>query len=149
VARADATMALMNRNLLEPDPILLPDDHPDVPARAALDAGENARAVAARHPAASLAWARLARESLEADDAVAAYAFARTGYHRGLDALRRAGWRGTGPVPASHLPNQGFLLCVLALAEAAAAIGEDDEHARCMQLLADSDPRAVEVLGAR
>ena len=142
-------MAPMNRNLLEPDPILLPADHPDVPARAALDAGEDPRAVAAQHPAASLAWARLAREALEAGDAVAAYAFARTGYHRGLDALRRAGWRGPGPVPASHLPNQGFLLSVLALADAAAAIGETDEHARCMQLLTDSDPRAVEVLGAR
>ncbi|PFG38776.1 uncharacterized protein DUF3151 [Georgenia soli] len=139
----------MNRNLLEPDPVLLPQDHPDVAARAALEAGEDLRAVAARHPAASLAWARLARQSLEAGDAVAAYAFARTGYHRGLDALRRAGWRGAGPVPAAHLPNQGFLLSVLALADAAAAIGEEEEHARCMQLLADSDPRAVEVLGGR
>ena len=37
------------------------------------------------------------------------YAYARTGYHRGLDALRKAGWRGTGPVPWSHAPNQGFL----------------------------------------
>jgi Protein of unknown function (DUF3151) len=142
-------MAPMNRNLLEPDPILLPQDHPDVPARTALDTGEDPRAVAARHPAASLAWARLAREALDSGDPIAAYAFARTGYHRGLDALRRAGWRGTGPVPASHEPNQGFLLSVLALAEAASTIGEDDEHARCMQLLADSDPRAVEVLGAR
>jgi len=139
----------MNRNLLEPDPILLPEDHPDVPARAALDAGEDPRAVAARYPAASLAWARLARTSFDAGDPIAAYAFARTGYHRGLDALRRAGWRGAGPVPASHLPNQGFLLSVLALADAAAAIGEEEENARCMQLLNDSDPRAVEVLGGR
>ena len=142
-------MGPMNRNLLEPDPVLLPQDHPDVAARAALEAGEDLRTVAARHPAASLAWAKLARESLDADDAVAAYAFARTGYHRGLDALRRAGWRGAGPVPAAHLPNQGFLLSVLALADAAAAIGEEEEHTRCMQLLADSDPRAVEVLGGR
>jgi hypothetical protein len=139
----------MNRNLLEPDPILLPEDHPDVPARAALDAGEDPRAVAARYPAASLAWARLARTSFDAGDPIAAYAFARTGYHRGLDALRRAGWRGAGPVPASHLPNQGFLLSVLALADAAAVIGEEEENARCMQLLNDSDPRAVEVLGGR
>ncbi|WP_205739737.1 DUF3151 domain-containing protein [Georgenia sp. SYP-B2076] len=137
----------MPTNLLGPDPILLPEDHPDVPARAALDAGEDARAVAARYPAASLAWATLARAALDGGDPVAAYAFARTGYHRGLDALRKAGWRGQGPVPASHLPNQGFLLSVLALADAAAAIGEADEVARCHKLLDDSDPEALAVLG--
>src|SRR5690625_6782328 len=48
-----------------------------------------------------------------------AYAFARTGYHRGLDALRRAGWRGHGPIPVDHEPNQGFLRALLGLAEAA------------------------------
>ncbi|WP_345215681.1 DUF3151 domain-containing protein [Georgenia halophila] len=136
----------MTRNLLEPEPTLLPAEL-DSPARTALDDGEDPRAVAARNPATSLAWARLAREALDAGDAVAAYAFARTGYHRGLDALRKAGWRGAGPVPASHVPNQGFLLSVHALAEAAAAIGEEEEHARCLALLDDSDPQAREVLG--
>ena len=139
----------MPTNLLgEPAPTLLPEDHPDVPARAALEAGEDPRAVAARFPAASLAWATLARAALEAGDAVAAYAYARTGYHRGLDALRRAGWRGAGPVPAAHVPNRGFLLAVLALADAAEAIGEDEEAARCRTLLDDSDPTAREVLAA-
>jgi Protein of unknown function (DUF3151) len=75
--------------------------------------------------------------------AVEAYAYARTGYHRGLDALRRAGWKGTGPVPWSHDPNRGFLRAVHALGQAAAAIGEHDEVTRCAQLLADCDPDAV------
>lgn len=136
----------MTRNLLQPDPTLLPAEL-DAPARTALDAGEDARRVAAANPAASLPWARLAREALEAGDPVAAYAFARTGYHRGLDALRKSGWRGAGPVPAEHTPNQGFLLAVHALAEAAAAIGEDEERERCATLLEDSDPRAREILG--
>ncbi len=75
-----------------------------------------------------------------------AYAYARTGYHRGLDALRRAGWKGQGPVPWAHEPNRGFLRAVHALGRAAGAIGEADEAARCAQLLADSDPEAVTAL---
>ncbi len=72
--------------------------------------------------------------------AIAAYAFARTGYHRGLDALRRAGWKGRGPVPWSHEPNRGVLRSVRALGSAAALIGETSEAERCRQLLHDSDP---------
>lgn len=103
--------------------------------------------MAARHPASSLAWATLARAALADGDAVAGYAYARTGYHRGLDALRRAGWRGQGPIPAGHEPNQGFLRALLALADAAAAIGEEDEAARCATFLDDADPDARRLLG--
>jgi hypothetical protein len=77
---------------------------------------------------------------------VTAYAFARTGYHRGLDQLRRAGWRGSGPVPWSHEPNQGFLRCLHLLALSADAIGEADEAARCAQFLRDCDPAAADAL---
>jgi hypothetical protein len=73
-------------------------------------------------------------------DTIEGYAYARTGYHRGLDALRRNGWKGFGPVPWSHEPNRGFLRCVTQLATAAEAIGEVDEQERCIQLLRDSDP---------
>lgn len=128
----------MAKNLLGPDPTYLPADHPDMAARAALAEGGELREVAARFPAASHAWALLARESLVAGDPVAAYAFARTGYHRGLDALRRAGWRGQGPIPADHVPNQGFLAALEALAEAASAIGEGDEAERCRAFLAEA-----------
>lgn len=133
-------------NLLGPEPTFLPDDHPDMAARAALDGGATLREVAAQYPAASYVWGMLAREALDAGDPVAGYAFARTGYHRGLDALRRAGWRGAGPVPATHLPNQGFLLSLLALATAAGAIGEDDEAQRCRDFADGCDPAADDVL---
>ncbi|TDE99106.1 DUF3151 domain-containing protein [Occultella glacieicola] len=133
----------MAENLLGgPAPTLLPADHPDVAARAALAAGEDLRAVAARLPAASYAWGMLAREALAAGDPVAAYAYARTGYHRGLDALRRSGWKGHGPIPADHAPNQGFLIALLALADAAEQIGETEEAQRCRTFADDSDPAA-------
>ena len=78
---------------------------------------------------------------------VGAYAYARTGYHRGLDALRRAGWKGSGPIPWEHAPNRGFLRCVAALAQAAGQIGETDEYQRCVDLLDDCDPEARPALG--
>ena len=102
--------------------------------------------VAARFPAYCAAWAALAERALAAREYVAAYAYARTGYHRGLDQLRRAGWHGHGPVPWEHEPNQGFLRSLHLLGAAAAAIGEDDEAARCEQFLADSSPAAVAAL---
>ncbi|GII98541.1 uncharacterized protein DUF3151 [Sediminihabitans luteus] len=134
------------QNLLGgPAPTLLPDTHPDVAARAALAAGEALDAVTRTHPASSYVWAVLAEIALDGDDPVAAYAYARAGYHRGLDALRRAGWRGQGPIPADHAANQGFLRALLALADAAEEIGEDDEAARCTQFLVDSGTSADEV----
>jgi hypothetical protein len=111
-------------NLLAP-PTRLPVD----PAAALLERGDEAVRIAAAHPASSAAWAALAQSALAAGNAVEAYAYARTGYHRGLDALRRAGWKGQGPVPWSHVPNRGFLRAVHALSRAAAAIGEQEEVA--------------------
>ena len=102
--------------------------------------------VAARFPAFSGGWAALAANALAANQPVTAYAYARTGYHRGLDALRRNGWKGHGPVPWSHTPNQGFLRCLHSLSLAAAQIGESDEAARCAQFLRDSDPAAADAL---
>ena len=141
---------MTHQNLLPgPDPTLLPVEGPDAIARTALAGGSSARATIPAAPAASLLWALLAEEALAEPDAVAAYAFARTGYHRGLDALRRAGWRGQGPIPAGHQPNQGFLRALLALAEAAAAIGEQDEARRCRTFLLDSGTSAEEVAAVR
>jgi hypothetical protein len=140
---------MTHQNLLPgPDPTLLPADGPDAVARAALAAGTSARDAVPSAPAASLLWALLAEAAL-ASDPVAAYAYARTGYHRRLDALRRAGWRGQGPIPAGHEPNQGFLRALLALAEAAAAIGEQDEADRCRQFLRDSGTSAEAVAALR
>jgi len=88
-------------DLLGPNPTLLPGD-PD--AEAQLAAGDKPTAVAAAHPSASVAWAALAEDALADDKVITAYAYARTGYHRGLDQLRRNGWKGFGPVPFSHEP---------------------------------------------
>ena len=139
-------MAAMTRmgDLLGPDPVLLPGD-PE--AEAELVAGNKATDVAAAHPSASVAWATLAERALEDGQPVTAYAYARTGYHRGLDQLRRNGWKGFGPVPFAHEPNQGFLRCVAALARAAREIGETDEYQRCLDLLDDCDPAACGELG--
>lgn len=130
-------------NLLGPDPTLLPEQ-PD--AQAALAAANDPATAAAAHPEFSAAWAALAERALDEGDAVAGYAFARTGYHRGLDHLRRAGWKGHGPVPWSHTPNRGFLRALAALARAAAEISEDDEARRCRDFLDECDPVAAEAL---
>ena len=141
---------MTHQNLLPgPDPTFLPAEGPDAIARAALAAGSPAGDVVPAAPASSLLWALLAEAALAQPDPVSAYAFARTGYHRGLDALRRAGWRGQGPIPAAHEPNQGFLRSLLALAEAAAAIGEQDESDRCLKFLSDSATSAEEVAALR
>ncbi len=124
-----------------------PTHLPEDPAVARLAAGEDPIRVAAEHPSSCAAWARLAEQALAAGHPVEGYAYARTGYHRGLDALRRAGWKGNGPIPWSHAPNQGFLRALHALAQAAAQIGETDEAQRCSQFLDDSDPAAARALG--
>jgi hypothetical protein len=115
---------------------------PEDPAAAELDAGADPVAVAAAHPASLAAWAALADAAMDRGEPVLSYAFARTGYHRGLDQLRRAGWKGHGPVPWEHRGNRGFLRCLAALARAADSIGETDEAARCWKFLQDSSAEA-------
>jgi hypothetical protein len=127
-----------------PPDTLLPLD----PAAAELTAGASPRDVARSHPASSLAWAVLAERALADDEPLDAYAYARVGYHRGLDALRRSGWTGHGPVPWSHAPNQGFLRALAALAKAARAIGEPDEAERCGAFLEDCSSEAAAALDA-
>lgn len=128
-----------------PPEVVLPPE-PDE-ARAALDAAwavtdPDARrvavsAVVAARPTHLDAWAAL---GVLARDPVEAYAAARVGYHRGLDALRQNGWRGSGFVRWTHPENRGFLRCLSQLADAADAIGEDDEATRCRGFLRQLDP---------
>ena len=129
-------------NLLGIPETLLPED----PAAQRLEEGVDAADVARLHPTSSLAWATLAEDALEDGRTVEGYAYARTGYHRGLDRLRANGWKGWGPVPFSHEPNQGVLRAIAALALASKAIGDDDEYDRCRQMLSDADPASVEKL---
>jgi hypothetical protein len=105
--------------------------------------GERLGAIAtivAAHPRESAGWAALGDLT---DDRVSRYAFYRVGYHRGLDALRANGWRGSGYVRWDHDGNTGFLRCLLGLSRMAAAIGESDEEERCRLFLLQLDPRGV------
>ena len=98
--------------------------------------------VAARWPQCLTAWATLGEEALAGGTPVDAYAFFRVGYHRGLDRVRRAGWRGAGRVPWSHEGNRGFLRSLQGLGRAAQAIGENDEAQRCSEFFAQLAPDA-------
>lgn len=107
---------------------------PDAERRAAV------AEVAARWPRVLETWATLAELPV---GAVERYAYARVGYHRGLDALRAAGWRGSGAVRWAHPENQGFLRSLAALRAAAEAIGESDEAERCTLFLRQLDAAAM------
>lgn len=127
----------IGKDLLDgPPPTLLPED----PAAALLAAGADPDAIVRDYPTSSLAWAVLSDQAWDDGRVVESYAFARVGYHRGLDSLRRSGWKGFGPVPWGHEPNQGFLRCLRSLARAAGAIGEQDEVDRIAVFIDDCDP---------
>lgn len=123
---------------------------PALPAEltAALEAAEGDRrrmvAIAAAHPELPEAWAGLGKlcesEARGLGDHLEAYAYYRIGYHRGLDALRHNGWRGSGYVRGSHASNRGFLASLDGLRRMAEAIGEASEAERCADFLAMLDP---------
>lgn len=109
-------------------------------ARAIAEEGPRRAAISAvisAQPTYLEAWAELG--DLGRDD-VESYACYRVGYHRGLDALRAAGWRGSGYVRWRHESNRGFLRSLIGLAEAAARIGERPEAERCRTFAAQLDP---------
>ena len=131
---------MIGENLLRPEPTLLVAD---ATVEAALAAGTSLDAVVREHPESPLAWALLANEAHREGRIVESYAFARVGYHRGLDALRRAGWRGAGPVPWSHEPNRGVLRALYALRRAALEIDETSEVERLTDFLNDASADAI------
>jgi hypothetical protein len=100
--------------------------------------------VVARWPRFLDAWAKLGDV---ARDDVEAYAYYRVGYHRGLDALRANGWRGSGYVRWADETNRGFLRSLRGLAATAERIGEQDEAERCRLFLAQLDPGGVPASG--
>lgn len=121
-------------------------DPPPADADAALSAAlaapeadrrDRVAAVVAGWPQFLAAWASLG--DLARDD-VEAYACYRVGYHRGLDQLRRSGWRGSGYVRWAHETNRGFLRALDGLRRAAAAIAEHEEEERCSQFLHQLEP---------
>jgi hypothetical protein len=126
-----------------PPPTHLPAD----PAADALAGGQSPADVVRANPESPIAWATLADEAKAAGaDDLTVYAYARVGYHRSLDRLRRNGWKGHGPVPWEHEPNRGFLRALALLAQAASAIGETAEAERCSTFLRESSPEAYDAL---
>lgn len=131
---------MIGENLLSPEPTWLAAETNVIEAFAD---NESAELVVKQYPESPLAWATLANEADAAGRVVESYAFARVGYHRGLDALRRAGWRGTGPVPWDHEPNRGVLLALFGLRRAAEQIGETAEVERLTEFLDGADAQAI------
>jgi hypothetical protein len=137
-------------NLLGVPETLLPNDPAVTDALAeleqvrAFDLGELVK----KNPKSSLLWALLSDELWAVGATLPSYAYARVGYHRGLDALRAAGWRGQGPVPWSHEPNRGVLRSLYALRRAAESFGETDEVERLTTFLNQSDRTAIAAIEA-
>jgi hypothetical protein len=96
--------------------------------------------VVVANPRSLNAWAALG--SLGRDE-IERYAAFRVGYHRGLDALRANGWRGSGYVRWADETNRGFLRCLRGLQQMAAAIGERDEAERIAVFIQQLDPSGI------
>lgn len=123
--------------VISPEP---PDALAELAAALAVPEPERRAAIAAvvgGRPRFLDAWAQLARLGR---DEVERYAYARVGYHRGLDTLRGSGWRGSGYVRWAHESNRGFLRALDGLRAAAVEIGELDEAERCEHFLHQCDP---------
>jgi len=97
-------------------------------------------AVVARWPRYVDGWARLG--DLGRDD-IERYAAYRVGYHRGLDALRANGWRGSGYVRWSSETNRGFLRALRGLGMMADRIGESDEAERVALFIMQLEPAGI------
>ena len=130
-----------------PPRTVLPPESPAVVAAlsaAAVAAIEERHDLVARvvmaNPRSLHAWAALG--DLGRDD-IERYAAYRVGYHRGLDALRANGWRGSGYVRWADETNRGFLRCLSGLQRMAAAIGEDDEAQRIAMFMLQLDPTGI------
>ena len=121
-------------NLLNPaDPTLLPI-HPELTAAIATTAPMELPKAFPEQP---LAWALAAQAAWQAGEVLGSYAYARVGYHRALDQLRKNGWKGAGPVPFANEGNRGFLWCLAALGSAAKAIGEEAEVYRLANFIVE------------
>jgi hypothetical protein len=139
-----------------PPETVLPDVDPQITlglsqALSGDDPRRTLAAVTAAAPNVSHCWATLG-EMVETSAAtvpqlVEAYAYFRVGYHRGLDALRANGWRGSGYVRWEHPSNRGFLRSLDGLRRVAGAIGESDEAQRCAEFLHQLDPGSYPATG--
>jgi len=118
---------------------VLPAPPPGIAAALAAAGGDrdSVAAVVAGAPRSVDVWAALGAAGRDDIEAYAAY---RVGYHRGLDALRANGWRGSGYVRWSRPSNRAFLSCLEGLRAKAEAIGEQDEVERLAMFLRQLEP---------
>lgn len=123
--------------VLDPEPPTVLDALTAANEAGAAEQREMLAEIVASNPRSSTAWAALGDVGRDRIESYAAY---RVGYHRGLDALRQGGWRGSGFVRWEHESNRGFLSCLDGLRRVAAEIGEDDEADRCDLFLRQLDP---------
>jgi len=128
--------------ITEPDETRISEPAGSLEALAAAQGIEETAELAGRYPTCLAAWAELGEAALAVGRTVDAYAYFRVGYHRGLDRVRKAGWRGSGRVLWSHESNRGFLRCLRGLQLAAEALGEGDEAERCLSFLRELAPDA-------
>lgn len=113
----------------------------------ALETGDRRAAVAAvvaRWPRYVDGWARLGDLGRDTMERYAAY---RVGYHRGLDALRANGWKGSGYVRWTAETNRGFLRALRGLGQMATEIGETDEADRIGLFILQLDPAGIPTTG--
>jgi hypothetical protein len=130
-------MTNVSFNPAGPHETVLPEPDPDLVRLLAT----NPASAVATHPDDPLGWADLGDEARrDGAPELTIYAYYRVGYHRGLDLLRKHGWKGSGHVRWEHPSNHGFLRCLQGLGEMAAIIGEDHEAERCREFLAQLDP---------
>ncbi|RLP74527.1 DUF3151 domain-containing protein [Mycetocola tolaasinivorans] len=134
---------MTEHNLLGIPETRLPDE-PEVSRALKKAVGiDELEAIVAANPSSSLAWSAYAAAIANPARPIAGYSAARVAYHRGLDALRKAGWRGQGPIPWSHEPNRGVLRALYLLRRAALDIGETAEVTRLTEFLRDADETAI------
>ncbi|MDQ3953089.1 MAG: DUF3151 domain-containing protein [Actinomycetota bacterium] len=126
----------------EPSKILLEEPPGSLEDLGDAQSAERAAEVARKYPSCLTAWAVLGEEALAGQRLVDAYAYFRVGYHRGLDGVRKAGWKGSGIVPWAHEQNRGFLRSLAGLGKAAEAVGENEEAVRCEEFLRQLSPDA-------
>ncbi len=132
--------------------VVLPDDPDDSrqqteAAQTAFQAGkldasayrDRLNDIARQHPTCLSVWASLGERVLP-DDVISAYAFFRTGYHRGLDRGRSNGWNGSQQLRWEDETNRGFLRCLYGLMLAATEMGETSESERTREFLINLDP---------
>ena len=98
---------------------------------------EKLNQVAGKFPSSIEVWKTM---GLSGRDTMESYAAFRVGYHRGLDALRKNGWRGSGYVRWEHPSNRAFLECLSGLQRISEQIGDFAESERCTVFLLQLEP---------